>query len=456
MLDGAFVECDCPVRRIVAYRRGNLEGSGQLGVDTNFLRSIQIFGKLTLNALVGRAIGKHIVLNCLLGKKRLIKALGGLFCRKDRAVVFSLNGIVGDMLHNHSGLLLIDQPDHFRNKLFRVVLEHIELVGTDTLQDCRCRFACELCAVGNFANQIILDLACFRVFEGLCPGLFVRKRIAAVNFVLIHVRLLASNGSRVLQFRNKQLFINVSNGLANQLGAVELHRVGILVVNFTPQSLKLFLGKILIQRIFFHFRFMTIGEHILKNAVIINRLNKRMNPFGHRFQLIGKLRNLIHCDIPAILVRDPALHIHIAVLNQIELDSISLLVVDQRRHIVYLDILSLEVLTRSNRGAIVKHRFNIRLQICNEGLVALAGNNGQGVDFMHTVPAALHIHTVAVLVDAKAQTTTNFLPLCGITVRMFQRADLEHIRVIPALTQRRVGENEPRRLLKRQQPFFIF
>lgn len=263
VLDGAFVECDCPVRRIVAYRRGNLEGSGQLSVDTNFLRSIQIFGKLTLNTFFGRAISKHIVLNCLLGKKRLIKALGSLFCRKDRAVVFSLNGIVGDMLHNHSGLLLIDQPDHFRNKLFRVVLEHIELVGTDTLQDGRCRFACELCAIGNFANQIILDLACFRVLEGLCPGLFARKRIAAVNFVLIHVRLLASNGSRVLQFRNKQLFINVGNGLANQLGAVELHRVGILVVNFTPQSLKLFLGKILIQRIFLHLRFVTIGEHIL-------------------------------------------------------------------------------------------------------------------------------------------------------------------------------------------------
>lgn len=115
-----------------------------------------------------------------------------------------------DMLHNHSGLLFIDQPDHFRNKLFRVVLEHIELVGTDALQDSRCRFACQLCAIGNFANQIILDLACFRVLEGLCPGLFARKRIAAVNFVLIHVRLLASNGSRVLQFRNKQLLSSKS------------------------------------------------------------------------------------------------------------------------------------------------------------------------------------------------------------------------------------------------------
>ena len=227
----------------------------------------------------------------------------------------------------------------------------------------------------------------------------------------------------------------MGNGLANQLGAVELHRVGILVVNFTPQSLELFLGKILIQRIFFHFRFMTIGEHILKNAVIINRLNKRMNPFGHRFQLIGQLRNLIHCDISAILVRNSAFHIHIAVLNQ---------------------ILALEVLTRSNRGSVIKHRFNIRLQVRNEGLVALAGNNRQCVDFMYAVAAALHIHTVAVLVDAKAQTTTNFLPLCGIAVRMLQSADLEHIRVVPALTQGRVGENEPRRFFKGQQPFLVF
>ena len=181
-----------------------------------------------------------------------------------------------------------------------------------------------------------------------------------------------------------------------------------------------------------------------------------MNPFGHRFQLIGQFRDLIHCDISAILVRDPALHIHIAVLNQIELDSISLFTVNQGRHVVYLDILALEVLTRSNRGSVIKHRFNIRLQVCNEGLVALAGNNGQGVDFMHTVPAALHIHTVAVLIDAKTQTATDFLPLCGIAVRMFQGTDLEHIRVIPALTQGRVGEDEPRRLLKRQQPFLVF
>ena len=248
----------------------------------------------------------------------------------------------------------------------------------------------------------------------------------------------------------------MGNGLANQLGAVELHRVGILVVNFTPQSLKLFLGKILIQRIFLHLRFMTIGEHILKDAVIINRLNKCMNPFGHRFQLIGQLRDLIHCDISAILVRDPALHIHIAVLNQIELDSIGLLTVNQGRHVVYLNILALEVLTRSNRGSVIKHRFNIRLQVRNEGLVALAGNNRQGVDFMHAVTAALHIHTVAVLVDTKAQATTDFLPLCGIAVRMLQSADLEHIRVVPALAQGRVGEDEPRRLLKRQQPFLVF
>ena len=75
---------------------------------------------------------------------------------------------------------------------------------------------------------------------------------------------------------------------------------------------------------------------------------------------------------------------------------------------------------------------------------------------MHAVAAALHIHTVAVLVDAKTQTATDFLPLCGIAVRMLQSADLEHIRVVPALAQSRVGENEPRRFFKGQQPFLVF
>ena len=75
---------------------------------------------------------------------------------------------------------------------------------------------------------------------------------------------------------------------------------------------------------------------------------------------------------------------------------------------------------------------------------------------MNAVAAALRIHTVAVLIDTKTQATTDFLPLRRVAVGVLQGADLEHIRVVPALTQCGVGEDEPCRFVKRQQPFFVF
>ena len=75
---------------------------------------------------------------------------------------------------------------------------------------------------------------------------------------------------------------------------------------------------------------------------------------------------------------------------------------------------------------------------------------------MNAVAAALHIHPVAVLIDAKAQTTTDFLPLRRVAVRVLQSADLEHIRVIPAFTQCGVGEDKPCRFVKGKQPFLVF
>ena len=74
---------------------------------------------------------------------------------------------------------------------------------------------------------------------------------------------------------------------------------------------------------------------------------------------------------------------------------------------------------------------------------------------MNAVAAALHIHPAAVLIDAKAQTTTDFLPLRRVAVGVLQSADLKHIRVVPAFTQCGVGEDEPCRLVKGQQSFLV-
>lgn len=60
MLHCAFMEYDCPVRRIVPNWRRNKETSGQLCIDEHFVCAIKAFGKLAFHTLFGRAVGKDI------------------------------------------------------------------------------------------------------------------------------------------------------------------------------------------------------------------------------------------------------------------------------------------------------------------------------------------------------------------------------------------------------------
>ena len=89
-----------------------MEALRQLCINTNFLRSIQIFNKTTLNALFGRAIREHIVLNCLIRMKSLIKGLGTLFSRKDGTIITTFKLIVGNMFNNHGSLLFFNEFNH--------------------------------------------------------------------------------------------------------------------------------------------------------------------------------------------------------------------------------------------------------------------------------------------------------------------------------------------------------
>ena len=60
------------------------------------------------------------------------------------------------------------------------------------------------------------------------------------------------------------------------------------------------------------------------------------------------------------------------------------------------------------------------------------------------------------MVDGDTKPTPNLLPLLRSAVAaMLERADLEHIRVVPALAQRRVRENEAHRIVEAQQQLLI-
>ena len=75
---------------------------------------------------------------------------------------------------------------------------------------------------------------------------------------------------------------------------------------------------------------------------------------------------------------------------------------------------------------------------------------------MDGIAQSLFVHTVALSVHTYAQSAPHLLPLGGGTVGVAQGAYLEHIGIIPALTQSGVGENKPRRFVKTQQTLLVF
>ena len=100
-------------------------------------------------------------------------------------------------------------------------------------------------------------------------------------------------------------------------------------------------------------------------------------------------------------------------MNQIEFNVISGSIVKHNRLAVHLNILALEVFVGSGCRSVVEHTFDIRLQVLNKGLVALAGDNCQHIDIMYLFTETLDIHSVAALVDAKAQASAYFLSFGG-------------------------------------------
>ena len=92
---------------------------------------------------------------------------------------------------------------------------------------------------------------------------------------------------------------------------------------------------------------------------------------------------------------------------------------------------------------------NFLLQILGKLLVAFHRNHGQRIYLEAPQP-------VAILVDTQPQTAPDCLAPLALRAHLAQRANLKHIRVVPAFTQRAVGKNKFQRGFKRQQFFLLF
>ena len=193
---------------------------------------------------------------------------------KDAAVILPFDLVVGDVLHNGVGFLFIDKPDDLCDKLFRIIPEHIELIFPQILQNGNHSPPGQHGALGNLTDEVVLKVTGMDFAQCLGPGLHIAEGIPTVKFMLVHFILLAAHSCSVLQLRNKQPVIDMRDGFPNQFFTIERHRICILVVDLVPECLELRLGKVFVQRILFHLGFMTVHNHILEGAFIIDGLDQ--------------------------------------------------------------------------------------------------------------------------------------------------------------------------------------
>ena len=95
------------------------------------------------------------------------------------------------------------------------------------------------------------------------------------------------------------------------------------------------------------------------------------------------------------------------------------------------------------------------MQISDKALVAFACDNGQLVNSVNHFTEHFHIHSVTGLVYAETETTTDLLTLLRGAIAVFERTNLEHIRVIPTFTQSGVREDKTCRLVKGKETLLI-
>ena len=113
------------------------------------------------------------------------------------------------------------------------------------------------------------------------------------------------------------------------------------------------------------------------------------------------------------------------------------------------DFLSFEEV-RSSLGGTLAERFScLLLQISHECGITLIGYDRQFINVLNLfLSKFLKIHTDTVLVYANTKSTTDFLTFCNSGSCMAKRTDLEHIRIVPSLTESGVREDKSRRLFK--------
>ena len=201
----------------------------------------------------------------------------------------------------------------------------------------------------------------------------------------------------------------------------------------------------------------SILDHVVQCVRVKDTLNQGVNALGNLDAAFRHRHKDVVFFVGTVFVGDMIIVVYVGVPSKITINIPSLFVCNRDLITVKKQSLPGKVFRGRFVRTLVKILPNALLQPLHKFVVTLGSDNGQLIHLLHLCSERIDVHTVAILIDAKAQAAANFLAFfCRGTAPMLQGADLKHVRIVPSLTQRGVGEDEAYRIIKRKQAFLIF
>ena len=360
------------------------------------------------------------------------------------------------MIDDACRFLLEDEPRHCSDKLLWIVAVACKHLGLNPPQNLRDRAPRECRPRCNTPDQIIRHRTSLCAFQRARPTLAVGKARAIRHHAHIQIRLLTAIGDRVLETADTQLGIDMVDSRPYELSRVKGDHIGVLVIDPLPEVLKLFLIKSLVQLILRCLRRPRIRNHRAQHTLVIDCLHEAMDPLRHGHESLRQRLERPRRKCRAIVLRHMVIIVDVVMTQEVFIDGTRLRFIKLNHRTIHcLHRLSGKVGLRRRLRTIVQLRLHLLLQIADEPRIALARDHRQHIHLMHCIPQQCPIHPLSPLIDRETQASAHLLPLRRHTRRVLERTDLEHIRIVPALAQRRVGENHARRLIEREQPLLI-
>ena len=239
------------------------------------------------------------------------------------------------------------------------------------------------------------------------------------------------------------------DGFADQLVGVELDLVDGAVVDPTPERLELLAREVrLVER-----NLLGLAVVSRNGQVEVEHVDQRPDEVNDRLEYLGGGFG----ECPGLLgllvgVGDCVVVVHVVVLDQVLVEGLGQSLLDDRLARWRLDRLAEEELGRRLTRPGRQGLGDFALEPGDEVGVGLVGDDRELVD---VVDGDGVVHPLAVLVNGQAQPAPDLLATGDGVVALLEHAHDEHVGVVPAFTQRGVGEDEPNRFGERQQPLLV-